>query len=216
MEKMIIIQRLLGSLIDKILILILFVIVSLCISEVFFVTKVSVYTVLLDNPPSSYYMQDESSAIHAVYGNKIYTNLDWSQYYKEIRNQPELMKRFEGKTLFLDLQITGLFILVNFAYYLLWGWIYRASLGKFLCGFIVVSKDDKKIQEKTVIKRCLLLLLLMIVAVSLRFAFDTNYYITILFFFLIVDTSVLLQGRSSIDIMTNTYVVKRKSIEDKI
>lgn len=33
---------------------------------------------------------------------------------------------------------------------------------------------------------------------------------TILLFFLIVDTSVIIKGKSLIDIMTNTYITKRK------
>lgn len=64
--------------------------------------------------------------------------------------------------------------------------------------------------EKEIIKRCFLLLLLMIAAVGLRFTFDINYYMTILLFFLIVDTSVIIKGKSLIDIMTNTYITKRK------
>ena len=47
-------------------------------------------------------------------------------------------------------------------------------------------------------------------AVGLRFTFDINYYMTILLFFLIVDTSVIIKGKSLIDIMTNTYITKRK------
>ncbi|WP_220445859.1 hypothetical protein, partial [Phocaeicola vulgatus] len=35
-------------------------------------------------------------------------------------------------------------------------------------------------------------------------------YMTILLFFLIVDTSVIIKGKSLIDIMTSTYITKRK------
>lgn len=110
----------------------------------------------------------------------------------------------------------GAFIIVNFIYYLLWEWIFRASLGKFLCGLTVASDNNQPTTEKEIIKRCFLLLLLMIAAVGLRFTFDINYYMTILLFFLIVDTSVIIKGKSLIDIMTSTYITKEKSIKTKI
>ena len=75
----------------------------------------------------------------------------------------------KGETLSWDLQITGLFIIVNFIYYLLWEWIFLASLGKFLCGLTVSSDNNQPTTEKEIIKRCFLLLLLMIAAVGLRF-----------------------------------------------
>jgi len=101
-------------------------------------------------------------------------------------------------------------MLRNLGYYLLWEWIFRASLGKFLCGLTVASDNNQPTTEKEIIKRCFLLLLLMIAAVGLRFTFDINYYMTILLFFLIVDTSVIIKGKSLIDIMTSTYITKRK------
>ena len=82
--------------------------------------------------------------------------------------------------------------------------------GKFLCGLTVASDNNQPTTEKEIIKRCFLLLLLMIAAVGLRFTFDINYYMTILLFFLIVDTSVIIKGKSLIDIMTSTYITKRK------
>lgn len=205
-------RRLLSSLIDKVLILIFFIITTLCISPYGIALQLGSYYALLDVPPSSYHSQDTFKAMHHIYDESIHDSTEkWIQCYKEIQKKPELIAPYEGKTLSLDLQITGLFIIVNFAYYLLWGWIFLASLGKFLCGLIIVPNNNTQTTKKGVIKRCFLLLLLMVVAVGLRFILDTNYYITILSFFLVVDASVIIKRKSLIDIMTNTHIAKRKS-----
>jgi len=54
------------------------------------------------------------------------------------------------------------------------------------------------------------LFLLMMVAVGLRFIFDMNYYITIFVFFLIIDIPVFIKSESTIDIITNTHVIKKE------
>ncbi|NAA11095.1 hypothetical protein GUI34_31780, partial [Escherichia coli] len=190
---------------------VLFIISALCISPYGMASHLGSYYALLDAVPSSYPAQDTYKAMHSVYDNTIYESTEkWVQCYKEISQKPELIAPHKGETLSWDLQITGLFIIVNFIYYLLWEWIFRASLGKFLCGLTVASDNNQPTTEKEIIKRCFLLLLLMIAAVGLRFTFDINYYMTILLFFLIVDTSVIIKGKSLIDIMTNTYITKRK------
>lgn len=212
MEKISFMRRLSSSLIDKVLILVLFIISALCISPPYGMpSHLGSYYALLDAAPSSYPSQDTYKAMHSVYGNTIYESTEkWVQCHKEILKKPELIAPHKGETLSWDLQITGLFIIVNFIYYLLWEWIFRASLGKFLCGLTVASDNNQPTTEKEIIKRCFLLLLLMIAAVGLRFTFDINYYMTILLFFLIVDTSVIIKGKSLIDIMTSTYITKRK------
>ena len=211
MEKISFMRRLSSSLIDKVLILVLFIISALCISPYGMPSHLGSYYALLDAAPSSYPSQDTYKAMHSVYGNTIYESTEkWVQCHKEILKKPELIAPHKGETLSWDLQITGLFIIVNFIYYLLWEWIFRASLGKFLCGLTVASDNNQPTTEKEIIKRCFLLLLLMIAAVGLRFTFDINYYMTILLFFLIVDTSVIIKGKSLIDIMTSTYITKRK------
>lgn len=215
MEKINFMRRLLSSLIDKVLILVFFIIFALCISPYGIGLQLGSYYALLDEPPSSYHSHDTYKAMRHVYGSSIiYESTEkWMQCHKEIQSNPKLITPYEGETLSWDLRITGFFILINFVYYLLWEWIFRASLGKFLCGLVVVSNNNKRTTEKEVIKRCSLLLLLMIVAVGLRFTFDINYYITIILFFLIVDTSVIIKGKSLIDIMTNTFITKRRNIK---
>lgn len=165
MEKSKFMRRILSSLIDKVLILLVFITVALCISPYGMPSQLGSYYVLLDAPPSSYHSHDIYNAMRHIYGSSIYESTEkWMQCHKEIQSNPDLTTPHEGETLSLDLQITGLFILVNFVYYLLWEWIFRASLGKFLCGLVVISNKNKRITEKVVIKRCSLLLFLMIVA----------------------------------------------------
>ena len=213
METTAIIRRALGSLIDKVLILLFFVIAAMSISPYGMPAHLGRYYAYLDISPSSYHSHDIYEAMECVYGDMIYRNPDkWSQYCEEILKKPELIASHKGETLSWDLRITGIFIIVNFVYYLLGGWIFHASLGKFFCGLTIVSSNSKPIRGEKVIKRCFLLLFLMILAVGLRFAFDTNYYMTVLLFILIVDTPVIIKGKSLIDMMTNTYIIKRKNL----
>ena len=115
MEKISFMRRLSSSLIDKVLILVLFIISALCISPYGMPSHLGSYYALLDAAPSSYPSQDTYKAMHSVYGNTIYESTEkWVQCHKEILKKPELIAPHKGETLSWDLQITGLFIIVNF------------------------------------------------------------------------------------------------------
>lgn len=206
-----VVRRTFGSLIDKVLILGLFLVVLGLLSPFGAPSQLGMYCGLLNSSPSRYQSIDMIGAVRHVYGNVPPEKL--TQSYEEITQQPELVAQYGGKTLSRDLQITGIFIIVNFVYYLLWEWILSASLGKFLCGLIAVSNNNKLMTDKEVFKRSFLFLLLMVIAVGLRFILDISYYSVILLFFLIMDTSVIINGRSLIDIITNTYIIKKKNVE---
>ena len=163
-----------GFLIDKVLILLLFIVIAVFISPYRSPGALGTYAALIEMSPSEYYSQD------------LYSN---------------------------DLLITISFIFVNYIYYLLSECVLKSSFGKYICGLIIVSKEYHKIALKVAIKRSSLLLLFIILAVLIRFAFDTNYIITSILFFLIIDTPALIQGQSTLDLITNTHVVKKQMQE---
>lgn len=172
MENKNVLRRMFGFLVDKVLILLFFIIVVVSISPYWAPDALGTYSAILEMSPSHYYSQD------------LYLN---------------------------DLYFTSYFIVVNFVYYLLSEWMLKSSFGKYMCGLIIVSKNMYKISLQVVIKRCSLLLLFIILAISIRFVFDTNYIITSILFFLIIDIPALIQGQSTLDIVTNTYVVKKQT-----
>lgn len=95
MEKISFMRRLSSSLIDKVLILVLFIISALCISPYGMPSHLGSYYALLDAAPSSYPSQDTYKAMHSVYGNTIYESTEkWVQCHKEILKKPELIAAF--------------------------------------------------------------------------------------------------------------------------
>lgn len=172
MENKNILRRTFSFLVDRVLILLLFIIIVVSISPYWAPGALGTYSAILEMSPSHYYSQD------------LYSN---------------------------DLYFTVYFIVVNFVYYLLSECWLKSSFGKYICGLIIVSKDMHKISLQVAIKRCSLLLLFIVLAVSIRFVFDTNYIITSILFFLIIDIPALIHGQSILDLVTNTYVVKKKT-----
>ena len=82
MEKISFMRRLSSSLIDKVLILVLFIISALCISPYGMPSHLGSYYALLDAAPSSYPSQDTYKAMHSVYGNTIYESTEkWVSHF---------------------------------------------------------------------------------------------------------------------------------------
>ena len=210
MKQKNLILRSLSFIIDKLMVLIVFLLVYIAIIYYGPFISLGSYYGLLGKVPSSYSFYDKCLAMEEVYGNDIFLDYkEWAQYSKEIESQPEVLELVKGKTLNRDLLITGLLILVIFNYYLFCEWLLQASLGKKISGLVVVSEDNRKMTLGKVWERNLMLLLLMVLAVALRFVFDLSYYLTVCLFWLFTDFTVLINGRSVIDLITNTWVLRR-------
>jgi len=209
--KKILVRRLFSSIVDKSLILLSFIVICIFISPYKMPALLGSYTSQLNDSPSDYHSLAITKSVIKTYGYDIYNNPErMRQCYDTIKDNHDLIISFENEMLFLDLFITGLFILVNLLYYIIFESIGSASLGKSLLKLVVVSGNNIEIGKKEAFKRCFLLFLLMLVAVGLRFIFDMNYYITIFVFFLIIDIPVFIKSESTIDIITNTHVIKKE------
>lgn len=82
-------------------------------------------------------------------------------------------------------------------------------LRKKISGLVILSEDGGKMPSGKILKRNLMLLIFMVLAVVLRFVFDFSYYLTVCLFWLFVDFTVFINGRSVIDIITDTWVLRR-------
>ena len=167
--------RIFGSLMDKIFILILFLL-----------TFIAIYQ----------------------YSAPTYLGTFWGGCLYEIPNTYKFTEAAgcEYSLKEIDITVVTVFSIVNFLYYFLFESTLKASLGKYICGGIACTEDEKTISVKDAFLRSLVLILFIVVAVTIRFSIlQVSYIFLILLFFCVLD------------IATDTFYVSRKSLkEDKI
>ena len=114
----------------------------------------------------------------------------------------------------IDIKYTALFIIANISYYCT-EFLSKASLGKRILGGIYVDTDGNKTSNYKIILRCAIFIIMVAGAITIRFVFNLTYWHVIVIFFLINDLPVLLtkEHRSLVDIISNTYLVKRMIIQ---
>lgn len=198
-------KRFVGSLIDKVFLLAIFLAVF-AITDSSFITKLILYLKFAEVSPSDYSLGTLSALASIEYGyysdnfspelmeriTNWYDNLDISDY----------LKRF-------DLKITFSFILLNIIYYLACEFKLKASFGKFLLGGVLIDNFGDKISMNDILIRAFSAAVLMTLFVGLRFLFDTNYFWIILLFFFVIDIPIFFNAKSLIDIFARVKYVKR-------
>ena len=214
MESMSLFRRLLGSVIDKVLILIIFVVAFNIINGESTATyRLGTYYSIGTNSPSSY----EFITLNGL----LVIDNGWPlKYHKESEDDILLKYKNEdvvGMVRSFDLTITFAFIFINILYYLLSELFLAASVGKWILGGQI--RDDlfgERISSSDAFKRAIIGGLLMALAVGLRFLLDINYIIVIFAYFLILDIFVFFNRKSLIDIISKvTYVERLSSVVKK-
>ena len=198
-------KRFIGSAIDKVIILVLFVVIYLIIDS--HATGKLIYYLLniMKFSPSLYQYAGEADVSYTYFGfyNK------GTDFFQEFYT-PDM---YEGMVRSFDLKLTFGFILLNVVYYLACELKLKASLGKYMLGGILVDNFDDKITTNDIFIRAFSAAILMALFVCIRFLFDTNYYWTILFFFLVIDIPVFINGKSLIDRFTKVRYIKRSEFD---
>ena len=203
-KKMPLFSRFVGSIIDKVLILIIFVVGSIIISPYGAPGRLGRYSGLLTVSPSNYEYIDRA----AMNGYGTY-NDGVSQYYQDRERLANDLPHI-GSTMELDLSITFSFIIFNLLYYILFESIISASPGKRMLGGVLLDSSDDRIGFGNALIRAICGGALMALSVYLfRFGMLMSYYVVIIVFFLIIDIPVLFSKRSLIDILTGTKYAKR-------
>ena len=198
-QTMPIFSRLMGSVIDKILVLFFFMICFETVGSYDRDAILGKFIAMLSWSPSSYpdynigyltkqgYSTDEAILLANSINSDIWAGL-------------------KG----IDLTMVLSFIAVNIVYYLLCEIIFKASLGKKWLGGRLT---DNIIHDNVSVEKCVLRAItgatLMLSAVFVHFVFDLSYYVVVPLFFFAVDSSVFLKGQSLIDIFTRTVYLKR-------
>ena len=203
-KKMPLLSRFIGSIIDKILILIIFVVGSIAISPYGAAGRLGTYIGLRNISLNNYeYIDKAAMNRYGTYSDGV------SQYYQNMErlsNDPPHI----GSTLELDMNITFSFILLNLLFYILFESILSASLGKRMLGGVVLDSADDKIGFGKALKRGLCGGALMAgTYFLLHLQGGLSNTVVVVVFFLILDLPVLFTKRSLLDICTGTTYMKR-------
>jgi hypothetical protein len=203
-KKMPLFSRFIGSIIDKILILFIFVFGSIAISPFGAAGKLGKYSGLLNVPVSNYeYIDKVAMNSYGVYNEGV------SQYYQDkerLANDPPHI----GSTLELDMSITFTFILLNLLFYIIFESILSASPGKRMLGGVILDSADDKISFGKALTRGLCGGALMAgTYFLLHLQGGLTNTVVVVVFFLLLDLPVLFTKKSLLDLCTGTTYAKR-------
>lgn len=203
-KKMPLLTRFVGSIIDKIFILIIFVVGFTAISPYGAPGKMGTYIGLRNTPLDLYEYIDKSQM--NSYGTY---NDGASQYYQDMErlaNDPPHI----GSTLELDMSITFTFILLNLLFYIIFESILSASPGKRMLGGVILDSADDKISFGKALTRGLCGGALMAgTYFLLHLQGGLTNTVVVVVFFLLLDLPVLFTKKSLLDLCTGTTYAKR-------
>ena len=202
--KMSLLPRLIGSIFDKILILIIFVAGYAVISPYASSEKIGKYIGLFYAKPEVYdYIDRAEMNKHGTFNGEI---AEYFQYGVRAEMEPPNI----GSTLELDKSITFAFIILNMFFYILFESVLSASPGKrILKGIILDSADDKIGFSKALTRGLCGGALMGGTYFLLHLAGGQTNIVVVIVFFLLLDLPVLFTKRSLLDLCTGTSYAKR-------
>lgn len=208
-KPMPLLNRLFGTLIDKILLGFIFAIGYLVISPYGAAEKMGTYVGLLNSSPDSYEYID---MVRISNYNKLKPGVSEDYQAKErLANGVPYI----GYTQNSDVNITVSFIILNLIYYMLFEYKLHASFGKYCCGGILLNTNKKKIGLYSILTRALLSACFMLIAVfGLHFKARFSYYEVIGLYFFSMDIPILFTKRSLLDLCTGTRYAKMKFVTE--
>lgn len=203
-KKMPLLSRFVGSIIDKILIIIIFIVCFMVISPYGAPGKMGKYIGILDTPLYLYEYIDKSQMNkYGTYTEGVSTAY---QDLERLESEPPHI----GSTLELDKNITFSFILLNLLFYFLSEAILSASPGKRMLGGVILDGVYDKINFEKAFTRGLFSGAFMTgTYFLLHLAGGLTNIIVVVVFFLILDLPVLFTKRSLLDLCTGTTYAKK-------
>lgn len=206
-----IVRRLIGSIIDKAIILFISLVIILIITsfDYSFSGELGLFSAFFHMTKDSVY----SAAIGHVMS--FYPDDYMSQHQLEIDNRFQYL-------IWVELKIAYMFIMINILYYAICEKMISSSLGKSFMNLRLISVPNSNIGKLSLAKvlfRALCFFIIMSGIIGLRWIMGFNYFIAITLFFLIMDLPVLFKRASLLDILTQTKLIfynKNKSkLEEK-
>ena len=199
-KKLPLLSRFLGSLIDKVILLVLFVIVSFAVKPWGATIELGTYIGIRNTAPDIYEYLDKGAM------EKYETDTRPAYRLAVSEAKPPYM----GYTLDLDKKITFSFILLNMLYYILLESIISASLGKKMLGGVLCDVFDDKIgYGKALVRGFWLGVLMAGLYYILHLLGGLTNTTVVVVFFLLLDIPVLFTKRSLLDICTGTTYLKK-------
>ena len=213
MKLMPLYRRLFGSIIDKLLILLFFLLGFAAVEGNKSIDRGFTYLSIGNCAPSMY----EYVTLNSLYIIDIGYPVKYSPRSEEELIEWYAKNDYVGMVKAFDLTITFSFIILNILYYLLSELFLGASVGKYLMrGRAVDYLLGERITSTDAFKRAIIGGLLMFLAVGLRFLFDVSYLIVIVLFFLIIDIFIFFKRRSLIDILSKVSYIDRQSVDNEV
>ena len=101
-----------------------------------------------------------------------------------------------------------IFVIVNLLYYFLCEYFFRASIGKKIFKCQIRKRDGREIGNGEIFSRTGILFALLLLAVALQMSLSINAYITSILFFGLLDFTVFTRQQSLVDKYSDTYIVR--------
>lgn len=194
-------KRFVASTLDKIAILIFFALAMFFIQYTPYTAagRIGRFVGMMSIPPSHY------ENIDMVSIDRGSATKNTSDYFQK-REAYDLSREGIQTCKELDLTITIWFIFINVLYYLIGELIVGASFCKALLGGRLFDYKGNRITALHILLRNILFCLILIIFVALRFGLNISYFITIILFFLLYDSSLFKSKQNLLDIITKCYL----------
>ena len=203
-KKMPLLSRFIGGIIDKLLILIIFVVGFTIISPYASTAKIGKYIGLFYAKLEVYEYIDK-----AEMNNNGTPNEEIAEYFQH-GVRAEMEPPHIGSTLELDKSITFSFIILNIVFYIVFESILSASPGKWMLRGIILDNADDKIGFEKVLTRGLSGGALMVgTYFLLHLVYGLTNIVVVIVFFLLLDLPLLFTKKSLLDLCTGTAYAKR-------
>lgn len=197
-------RRLVSTIIDKMLILLFFILVSLSLSSGYPGGELGVFTGLTftkyNNIESKMTMHERHIIINNLLEKKglpmhEFTEEDY-EYYKT--------------SLDVYQKYVLIFVIVNLLYYLFCEFLFKASLGKKILKCQIIRKNGSEIDKRDIFIRTGIFASLLLLTVTLQMYLNLNAYAASILFFGILDFTVFTKQMSLVDKYSDTIVVTQK------
>lgn len=190
-DKMPLLQRFCGSIIDKILIVILFSLTIVAINPQKSGEQLGIYIAMLGANPANYEYIDRANINGSI-----------SNLYDDTP--------FIGQTRNFDTRMTLVFIVTYLLYYLIFELLINGSPGKrWLRGSLRTAIGDSNDTPRTYLRFVVRVFLILITVGVLHFKLELSHAITIALFLLVLDCPVLFTHRSLVDLITGTIYMEK-------
>ena len=206
MEKISILIRLVSTIIDKVLIILMFVVLALiCKGNSRFGAELGTFCGISSK---SYNNIISDETIHEAHErlNKSFAARGEYQFVFDYHEDPCDYTMSERD---IYIKYVVLFILANILYYTISEFLLKASIGKRIVSCKITESDGQPATIKDIITRNCILLALLVASYFVQTFTNTNAYVISLLFFLVNDFNILRNKDSLVDKYSDTVIVKR-------